>query len=157
MAIIDSKTLPATELFSHCSWLELPCSWGPGHGSLHLVKYCGELWRGHPDKEWRNKEQSCFPVQSEKKKKKNSENKTYSGWFQVVLQRLADDSCVLHGDSWAGEILVSNFGLRQKKEQSLLVNTSWIILFDRLPPKNERILNLTSSSAKTERLKNAPR
>lgn len=47
--------------------------------------------------------------------KKQYEAETHPCWLQIVLQGLADHSRVLHGDGWAREILVSYFGLQEKK------------------------------------------
>lgn len=55
-------------------------------------------------------------VQMERKgnEHKNYEADIHPCRLQVVLQWLADDSRVLHGDGWAREILVSYFGLNKK-------------------------------------------
>lgn len=46
--------------------------------------------------------------------KKKNEVDTHPCWLQVVLQWLADNSRVLHGDSRAREILLSYFCLRKQ-------------------------------------------
>lgn len=43
------------------------------------------------------------------------EAETHPCRLQVVLQGLADNSRILHGDGWAREVLVSYFCLEEKK------------------------------------------
>lgn len=95
-----------------------------------------------------------------------------------MLQRLADDSRVLHGDGWTREIPVSNFGLRKEERVStfslLSITVTTVLklltghqtaainykLATKLLLQKNNCLNkrqLTSSSANTERLKKAPR
>lgn len=51
--------------------------------------------------------------------KKNNEVDTHPCWLQVVLQWLADNSRVLHGDRRAREILLSYFSLRKQLDLRL--------------------------------------
>ena len=58
---------------------------------------------------------------------------THPCWLQVVLQWLADNPRVLHGDGWAREILVSYFGLKKGKVFGLrLIKELAVFLFWRI-------------------------
>lgn len=62
-----------------------------------------------------------FQKQRKDNERKNQEGDSHPCRLQIVLQRLADDSRVLHGDGWAREILVSYFGLKQKESVELKI------------------------------------
>lgn len=81
----------------------------------------------------------------------------HPGRLQIMLQWLADHTGVLYSDGRAREELVSHFSLKNSKTYIIINYSSTLHIVLLLFVLNSWVTWLTSSSANTERLKNAPR